>query len=135
MKKVLFLAMLLVMPLLSACSKDDDEPTIESSEIQGTWECTSCEVLKMEGFNGLDLPQSAMDIIKNQLVSSMVGERITITDKVKVSGDVVIFPESGIRWKILELSAKNMTVQYDTSSSAAGYGMNMTVKAKYKKVK
>ncbi|MDE6410691.1 MAG: hypothetical protein K2K81_10695 [Muribaculaceae bacterium] len=135
MKKVLFLTFLLIMPILSACSKDDDEPTVDSSEIQGVWECTSCEVIDIAGFNGLELPETVINIISNQLVSNMIGNQITISDKVKMNGDVLIFPDSGIKWKILDLSAKNMTVQYDTSSEASGYGMTMTVKTKYKKIK
>lgn len=136
MRNLLVLGILLLMPILSSCSDDkDDEPNVESSKIEGVWECTSCEVVDMAGLNGLDLPDVVVNLITNQLVGDMVGSTITITDKAKVSGDMLIFPDSNIRWKIISLTDRNMTVQYDTSSASGGYGMNMTVKAAYKKIK
>lgn len=134
-KNLLLLGLLLLFPVLSSCSDDKDEPAVDSSKIQGVWECTACKVLDVKGINGLELPQQVIDIIKGQLEGEMVGERITIDKKATMKGDLLIFGDSGISWKILKLTDSAMTVEYDTSSSAGSYGMNMTVKCDYKKVK
>lgn len=133
MKKFLIL-LLMFLPLLTSCG-NDDEPEVDASEIQGVWECTSCTIENIEGLNGMVVPDVVTNILKEQMVNNMIGDRITISSGVKVNGDVVLFPESGIKWKILSLTDKKMTVRYDTSSSSGSYGMNMTIKADYKKVK
>lgn len=126
---------MLLLPVLSSCSSKDDEPEGVPSELQGVWECTSCNVLSIGGLNGLSVPDVVTDLIKGKIEEEMIGERITITSEAKLKGDILILPNSGISWKILSRTDKNMSVQYDSSSTEGGYGLNMSVKADYKKVK
>lgn len=134
MKKVLIPFFLIVFPFLVACSDDNDEPDVDSSEIQGVWECVDCEVTDMRASGGLELPDFLTEMIAANLEGEMLGSKTVISDDVKINGNVIVFPGSGIKWKIIKLDDKEMDVEYDTSSEAGGYGISMTVKASYRKV-
>ena len=134
MKKVLIPFFLIVLPFIVACGDDNDEPDVDSSEINGVWECVDCEVTDMRASGGIELPDFVKDLIVGNIEGDMVGSKTVISDDVKVSGNVIVFPGSGIKWKILKLEGKKMDVEYDTKSETGGYGISMTVKASYRKI-
>lgn len=141
-KKILSLMMMLCMGIiLTACSSDDnDEPievTAQEAMLQGKWKCTDCDVSNVKAA-GLDLPDYVINIMKEAIVSDMKGYVLTIPDfstgKVKLQDNVLIFPGAGIKYTIKHLTDKHMDVTYETSNSASGFTIGMTVEASFDKI-
>ena len=120
----------------TACSDDDDKDTdINPNALAGRWECTSCEITDMKSIGGMELPDFITSMIADQLESQMIGSVQEISADAKLQGNLLILPDAGIKWTILNLTDDYMKVQYDTSNSAGNYGgIEMTVIAEFEKL-
>lgn len=136
-KKILLLCFmaLFIGITATACGDDDDNDSdIDKSALTGRWECTSCDVTDIKSVGGMQLPDFITDMITDQIEDDMVGSVQEISSDAKVEGNILIMPGSGIKWTILTLTDDYMKIRYDTSSTASGYGIDMTVEAEFKKL-
>lgn len=132
----LFVIALTMSVFATSCSDDDDDDFKggDAKELIGNWKCVDCDVESFS-FTGTDLPSSVKDMIVTQLETDMIGSVITINeDNVSLTGNVLIFKDSNIKWTIKELSARHMEVVYDVNQSYGGIGMKMTVEAEFNKI-
>lgn len=137
--KRLFPLFLLVFTLgvfVTSCSDDDDDDFTggDVADLVGNWKCVDCDVESFS-FSGTDLPASVKNMIINQLETDMIGSVTTINENnVSLTGNVLIFKDSNIKWTIKELTAKHMEVVYDVDQSYGGMGFKMTVEAEFTKI-
>lgn len=135
-KILLFCLMTLITCITTtACGDDDDKDTdIDRNALAGRWECTDCDVTDIKSVGGMQLPEFITDMIEDQLENDMIGSIQEIPSDAKLQGNVLILPGSGIQWTILNLTGDYMKIQYNTSSTSGGYGIDMTVIAEFRKL-
>lgn len=133
----LFVIALTMSVFVTACSDDDDDDDFTGGDVKelvGNWKCVDCDVESFS-FTGADLPSSVKDMIITRLETEMIGSVTTIDrNNVSLTGNVLIFKDSNIKWTIKELTATHMEVIYGVDQSYGGIGIKMTVEAEFNKI-
>mgnify|MGYP001634573619 CR=1 FL=1 len=66
----------------------------------------------------------------------MVGSETVIDPtKVKLTGKVLLFTDSGIEWRINSMTRNTLDVTYKTTTTEAGATIDMTLDCKFKRVR
>lgn len=138
MKKMFFLTLIAVLSIVSATAcgsdgNDDVEPVNVDSAVYGAWKCTDAKVLEID-LGGMSLPSSAEDMIKSQIEEDMKGEIVTLSaSDIRMEGEMIVFKDSGIKWRILSLTSTHMKVEYNVESDYASASVRMKVAATFEK--
>lgn len=134
---ILFVLTAFLLSVIAISCSSDDDPEIGSTEIAGTWQCVSAEVSDIRmAYDGVTLPEYVLNMLKVRTEEALEGETVIIdSSKVKVNGNVVTFKDSGIEWHINSITDIELSVTYETSNSLDAVELNMTVIAKYKRIK
>lgn len=144
MKKNKFIAILLCLVTLSfaavSCGGDDDDDDTVSSDVEnlaGTWRCTEADIEDFSmTYEGFELPGDVLGTVMDQIEASLVGSETVIDPaKVKLTGKVLLFTDSGIEWRINSMTRNTLDVTYKTTTTEAGATIDMTLDCKFKRVR
>lgn len=123
----------------AACGDDDDNDELSDIEKEqaliGTWVCTDADVLNIET-SGVNLSPAVIDLIEDQVEASLEGKTVVMDESnTTISGNVISFSDSDIKWNVKKLRNDYLEVVYDTNYEYQGYALKIKIEAEFSKIK